>query len=603
MKLKKALSLLLSALLAFAVALPAAVSAAPTPPDTLQLFTGNLARADALIYEALKNRAQTLDLSGLGLYAEDVGNGASFSEFMDAVKEAHPDMFMLSGFGYTYLVNSREVIEIDFEYYEDYTEEDIAATQAVIDEAVYRADALELGELDRVLFGVDFLKERSVRGASEEGKNGTAYDAIMTEQGSMYAYVRALTWVLRALGLEAYYVDGGNHTCPVTIVSVNGKWYFVDPEHIGYVNRSTLISEEKLDAMRTDIDETNALMACGWKSVRGLCDDTVYDEAWWNTRDGMWVRHEMGYLNGIWYLTDGCNLYAASSADPTAVEKLTDHTISERSFQWFRSGSSAQQCCDVLVVGGNVFFSMKDGIVRYDPETRTETVIFNLPENMMEDYGEIVDLEFSGSDIVYKLAGSIDALWHYAGNINYVGTTPYTCAHLYGAWTETDPGTCVSFATERSACVWCGEAETRTTDRKGPHQFGAWAPKTAATCMTEGTEERACALCPETESRSVGYGAHNYGPWTVATAATCGAAGEERSVCQTPGCGDTRTRPIPATGAHTDADGDALCDDCGADLSQPEPANPFAWLTELFAKIRAFFEKIAEFFRRLFQPK
>ena len=101
-----------------------------------------------------------------------------------------------------------------------------------------------------------------------------------------------------------------------------------------------------------------------------------------------------------------------------------------------------------------------------------------------------------------------------------------------------------------------------------------------------------------TATGSVAYtcDTHTFGEWTVTKEPTCGETGEKVRACVYDGCGQTETETIPATGNHTDADGDGICDDCGADLSTPKTG-----IARIFARIAAFFAAIAAFFRRLFK--
>lgn len=60
---------------------------------------------------------------------------------------------------------------------------------------------------------------------------------------------------------------------------------------------------------------------------------------------------------------------------------------------------------------------------------------------------------------------------------------------------------------------------------------------------------------------------HDFGDWTVAQDADCTQRGFAYRVC--PLCSEVETKILPPTG-HSDADGDDICDECGADATVTE---------------------------------
>ncbi len=111
-----------------------------------------------------------------------------------------------------------------------------------------------------------------------------------------------------------------------------------------------------------------------------------------------------------------------------------------------------------------------------------------------------------------------------------------------------------------------------------------------STCIVAGTKTTTCSRCDYNNVESLPLKAHSYGAWTVTTAATCTANGVETRACA---CGKAETRAIAATG-HADADGNYVCDACGTELEKAED-NSF------FGKIKAFFQRIIEWFKNLFK--
>ncbi len=107
-----------------------------------------------------------------------------------------------------------------------------------------------------------------------------------------------------------------------------------------------------------------------------------------------------------------------------------------------------------------------------------------------------------------------------------------------------------------------------------------------STCTVAGTKTTTCSRCDYNKVETLPLKAHSYGAWTVTKAATCKEAGIETATCD---CGAATTREIART-AHTDADKDNACDICGDEID-----------SSFGAKIKAFFQKIINWFKNLFK--
>lgn len=123
------------------------------------------------------------------------------------------------------------------------------------------------------------------------------------------------------------------------------------------------------------------------------------------------------------------------------------------------------------------------------------------------------------------------------------------------------------------------------------HSYNEWTETTAPSCEATGVETRYCKNCDHYETREVAATGHSYGDWTVTLAPTCEATGVETHTCA---CGKSETREIPAAG-HVDADANNICDICGYDWNITEEEDD-----SFFGKIIAFFNRIIEWFKNLF---
>ena len=142
-------------------------------------------------------------------------------------------------------------------------------------------------------------------------------------------------------------------------------------------------------------------------------------------------------------------------------------------------------------------------------------------------------------------------------------------------------------------CDECGYSVGGEEIAKKAHAWGEWTQTKAPTCDTQGESRRDCADCDEFETKAIAATGHvTWSAWTVTVAPSCDAKGLETRTCS---CGKTETRDVAATG-HADNNGDELCDACGEDLSPEEEVD-----NSFFGKIKAFFQRIIEWFRNLFR--
>ena len=163
-------------------------------------------------------------------------------------------------------------------------------------------------------------------------------------------------------------------------------------------------------------------------------------------------------------------------------------------------------------------------------------------------------------------------------------TTAPALGHTYGDFVETKAATCTADGERAKTCSRCGDVVKETIKATG-HSFGEWVTTKNATCKESGVQTRTCA-CGATETKSIAKLPHNYAPAVVVKNPTCTETGVKTSTCTT--CGDVKSEVIAAKG-HTDADKDNKCDECGETIS-----------TSFGARIKAFFQKILNWFKNLF---
>ncbi len=205
--------------------------------------------------------------------------------------------------------------------------------------------------------------------------------------------------------------------------------------------------------------------------------------------------------------------------------------------------------------------------------TQSKTVLKGYTGSTAQDYAE--RSEEYGTPITFVALDGSDVEPH----VHTVEVLPAKAA------------TCTtSGLTEGKKCSDCGITLTaqQVIPAKG-HNFSTSAVTKNSTCTSAGVKTYYCEDCEATKTESIAVKAHAYGAWTTQSNATCTASGVEKRICAT--CGKAETRNISATG-HTDANGDDVCDTCGETMPEEEES--------FLDKIKAFFQKIIDWFKNLF---
>ncbi len=171
----------------------------------------------------------------------------------------------------------------------------------------------------------------------------------------------------------------------------------------------------------------------------------------------------------------------------------------------------------------------------------------------------------------------------------------HTAADLDTITVTGKPATCTESGVEDAVkCAECGYVVSggKTIAAKG-HSMGTWTTTTAPKCETNGIKTRTCTVCGTPETEEIASTGHvTWSAWTITAAPTCTATGIETRTCS---CGKTETREVAVT-SHPDADGNKICDACGHDWNEYEEED-----NSFFGKIKAFFQKIIDWFKNLFK--
>ncbi len=157
--------------------------------------------------------------------------------------------------------------------------------------------------------------------------------------------------------------------------------------------------------------------------------------------------------------------------------------------------------------------------------------------------------------------------------------------------TVTVPGkaaTCTEAGVEDAVkCAECGYVVSGGNEIPATDHDYESKVTTAPTCDKEGVRTYTCKNdATHVYTEKIAATGHSYGAWEVTKAPTCAETGVETRTCH---CGDEETREIAKT-AHVDSDSDNECDNCGKEID-----------SSFGAKIKAFFQKIINWFKNLFK--
>ena len=179
-----------------------------------------------------------------------------------------------------------------------------------------------------------------------------------------------------------------------------------------------------------------------------------------------------------------------------------------------------------------------------------------------------------------------------------ITATYETKDHVWVEGAVTKAATCMESGTQAQSCV-CGATKTKPIeiDPTNHADYGTKVESAkAATCEEAGyTGDTVCIGCGEviTSGTSIDPLGHSFTNYVSDGNASCTEDGTKTAICDRCDAKDTIADEGSATG-HIDADGDSICDDCGADVT---PKNACEYCGKVH---EGFFGKIVQFFHNIF---
>ncbi len=169
-------------------------------------------------------------------------------------------------------------------------------------------------------------------------------------------------------------------------------------------------------------------------------------------------------------------------------------------------------------------------------------------------------------------------------------------SHKESAWIVDKEATCTEEGHRYKQCTaGCGYIFAEETIAKKDHTYVV--SESTATCIDDGYSTYTCTSCGTQKKGEVVHAlGHEYGEWVITKSATCKRRGEKTIKCER--CGITLATEVIEKTPHVDADGDGLCDDCGAETGNIPAGNcgcichKTHWFMRILYAICRFFWKI-----------
>ena len=266
---------------------------------------GEYTQVKQAIYEGLLAHQDTIDVSGLGLPADQ----EVIQDVYVSVLKDHPELFWpMAAAGYSYNPADNMVGSLHANYY--YTAEELPAMQAEINAVVeqMKANTQGLSDFHKLLVIHDWLAERmtydyEVAGSTQFTSGRTAYDALVRHQGVCEAYDFGFRLLANALGFETGYAMTAGHIW--SMVKLDGEWYHVDVTHDdpsingievipGFVSHTYFLVS---DAGVQDANHDNGVFEATHTATSTRYDgDALFFRDWQTYHDGAAVWNGQVYL-------------------------------------------------------------------------------------------------------------------------------------------------------------------------------------------------------------------------------------------------------------------------------------------------------------------
>ena len=172
-------------------------------------------------------------------------------------------------------------------------------------------------------------------------------------------------------------------------------------------------------------------------------------------------------------------------------------------------------------------------------------------------------------------------------------------SHTEGEWITDKEPTCEETGHRYKECAGgCGTIIREETIRAKGHTYEI--SENTATCIDDGFLTYKCTVCGDTKNGGVVHAlGHERGEWEIVKAPTCKKEGKKQARCTV--CGTILATEVIEKAAHADNDGDGYCDECSADMGDPDYNGDCGCICHKKHPFMKFLYKILRFLWKLFR--
>lgn len=346
-----------------------------------------------------------IDISQFGIpYSDEM-----WSTLSSFIWYNSPELFRIYSMGYS--TSSGKFSLIAFAEY--YTKEDYAV---MLEEMYSSADRLlngikgneNLDDVEKALLLHDRLAllceydyDNYLAGTIPESSYN-AYGVLVINDAVCKGYALAYDYLLEQVGIDSDYCASDDINHAWNIVYINNIPYHVD---VTWDDPTWDMSGRVLH--KNFLRSTNGIIETGHKkSGKTTIDytstptDTTYDEYFWRDIDTSFqlLNDKIYYLN-----TTDKTINVLNSINGSDSE-----TIKNLPFKWKPSADSSYSVSfsKLLCDGNFLYYNTPDTVMRYDPETQTEEVIFKPDLTLYGNYYWIYGLNFKNNKIICEIYSS-----------------------------------------------------------------------------------------------------------------------------------------------------------------------------------------------------
>lgn len=339
------------------------------------------ASMEKIVTAAWDSMEETADLSKLKIKRDD------FKAAMRQLMMDTPAYFFVEhSYQFSYSPSSGCITKVYFTY--NCTADEVAEKRAAYDsakQAILDQVDPDWSEAEKALFLHDTIVATTSYDLTYS--NYDAYDVLVTHEAVCQGYALAYMDLMRAAGVDCYYLasDSLNHAW--NMVEIDGSFYHVDatwddptPDQLGFVRHSNfLCTDAEIRALEHD--------ASDWQ-VNGFstppeASDTRFVDSFWDDSvapivpvNGSWAAVVYDAANYAGQL----NLYSYDSAENTA-EEITCTSIDEK---WYVSGNAGSYWLNVYSglgsYGGRLYYGTMQTIYSILPDGTDKQEVYTLTE-------------------------------------------------------------------------------------------------------------------------------------------------------------------------------------------------------------------------------